>query len=74
MSDLAGVKSVADFGDVSIPPQGERELTVAAWQSYRRGHEAAGFMPLLSEVARVQSVCAHAANASLPTDRFAAAH
>ena len=36
--------------------------------------EAAVLMPLLSEVARVQSVCVHAVNASLPTDRFAAAH
>jgi len=33
-----------------------------------------GFMLLLSEVARVQSVCVHAVNASLSTDRFAAAH
>jgi hypothetical protein len=35
---------------------------------------AAGFMPRPSEVARVQSACVHAVNASLPTDRFAAAH
>jgi hypothetical protein len=36
--------------------------------------ESASVMPRLSEVARALSVCAHAGNASLPIDRFAAAH
>ena len=40
----------------------------------RPSDEAAQLTPVLSEVARVRSVYAHAVNASLPTDRFAAAH
>lgn len=37
-------------------------------------HAVADFTPLLSEAAPVQSVSVRAANASLPRDRFAAAH
>ena len=52
----------------------ELELrVVAALGRYGKFSEAA-FSPLLPEVARVQLVSVRAGNASLPTDRFAAAH
>jgi hypothetical protein len=36
--------------------------------------DATGLMPPLSAAVRVRSVCVRAVNASLSTDRFAAAH